>query len=203
MFTGIVEEMGKIKKIEQTSDHFTMAIEGNRILENVHIGDSISVNGVCLTVTTFSSSVFTVDIMPETVQATNLRHLAEGSNVNLERAMAANERFGGHFVSGHVDGTGEIIEKKPESNAVYYKIRTSPDITHYLVMKGSVAVDGASLTVFGVTEDTFTISLIPHTLKETVLGSKEIGDLVNIECDIVGKYIEKLVKPHEEGIHHV
>lgn len=193
MFTGIIEEMGKLAKIDQTNDTFTMEMKADRILKDVNIGDSISVNGVCLTVTSFQKFCFTVDIMPETVNATNLRWLTEGSFVNLERPMAANGRFGGHFVSGHVDGTGEIIEKTSESNAVYYRIRTGKAVTRYLVMKGSVAVDGISLTVFGVTNNTFTVSLIPQTLDVTVLGRKEEGDIVNIECDMVGKYIEKLL----------
>ncbi|HEX7065545.1 MAG TPA: riboflavin synthase [Bacillales bacterium] len=194
MFTGIIEEMGKIIDVHKTSDYFTLTLEADQILKDIQVGDSISVNGVCLTAASLSPSSFTVDIMPETVNATNLYQLVEGSYVNLERSMPANGRFGGHFVSGHVDGTGKIIDKEPESNAVYYRIRTSPEITRYLVMKGSVAVDGASLTVFGVTEDTFTISLIPHTMEATILGRKASGDVVNIECDVVGKYIEKLTK---------
>ncbi|HEU5140905.1 MAG TPA: riboflavin synthase [Bacillales bacterium] len=194
MFTGIIEEMGKIIEVRKTSTYFTLTLEADQIIKDLQVGDSVSVNGVCLTAASLSPSSFTVDIMPETVNATDLYQLSEGSFVNLERSMPANGRFGGHFVSGHVDGTGEIVERKPESNAVYYRIRTSAEITRYLVMKGSVAVDGASLTVFDVTEDTFTISLIPHTLEVTVLGRKETGDKVNIECDVVGKYIEKLMK---------
>lgn len=194
MFTGIIEEMGKVKKVVQTEDNFTLTVQAVKTLNSLSEGDSISVNGVCLTVTSFSADDFTVDIMPETVKATNLQRLFEGETVNLERSMPADGKFGGHFVSGHVDGVGEIIEKSRKNNAVYYHIRTTKEITHYLVMKGSVAVDGTSLTVFGVTDDTFTISLIPHTLEATVLGLKEAGDLVNIECDIVGKYIEKWMK---------
>lgn len=203
MFTGIIEATGTIKEIQQGEDHFSMAVEAEEILKDVRTGDSISINGVCLTVTSFSNTAFTVDIMPETVKATNLRHLTKGSRVNLERSMAADGRFGGHFVSGHVDGTGEIIEITPEKNAVYFRIRTSEELTRYMVLKGSVAVDGASLTVFGVSEDTFTISLIPHTMKETVFGLKKPGDLVNIECDVVGKYIDKLLIQREEGVQHV
>lgn len=203
MFTGIIEEKGTIKEIQRTENHFTMKIEAPHILRDVQTGDSISVNGVCLTVTSFTPTIFTVDIMPETVLVTNLRYLKVGSAVNLERSMAAEGRFGGHFVSGHVDGMGEIVERRPESNAVYYTIRTKPELTRYMIMKGSVAVDGISLTVFGVTEETFTLSLIPHTLKETGLGEKDHGDFVNIECDVMGKYIEKLMNSREEGTRHV
>jgi riboflavin synthase len=198
MFTGIIEEMGKIKEVAQTDDHFTLTVEAVEMLKNLCKGDSISVNGVCLTVTSFSTDSFTVDIMPETVNATNFQQLSIGNFVNLERSMPADGRFGGHFVSGHVDGVGEIIEKKRKNNAVYDHIRTTKEITRYLVMKGSVAVDGTSLTVFGVTDDTFTISLIPHTLEATVLGLKETGDFVNIECDIFAKYIEKLMNRRVE-----
>lgn len=203
MFTGIIEEMGKIKEVRKSNNNFTLSIEARDILKNVRVGDSISVNGVCLTVTSFSTTVFTVDVMPETLNATNLGHLSEGSRVNLEPSMPADGRFGGHFVSGHVDGVGTIIEQKSESNSVYYRIQLSRELLRYLVMKGAVAVDGTSLTVFGVSDDAFTISLIPHTLRETVLGMKGVGDLVNIECDIVGKYIEKLLNQREEGISHV
>ncbi|HET7521745.1 MAG TPA: riboflavin synthase [Bacillales bacterium] len=193
MFTGIVESIGNIKHIKQTGDTFTMAIEADDILTDADIGDSISVNGVCLTITSLSPGYFTVDIMRETVKATNLQSLVEGSSVNLERSMPANGRFGGHFVSGHVDGTGKIVKKERQGNAVYYDIQTSAGITRYLIQKGSVAVDGTSLTVFAVTDRAFTISLIPHTLDATVLGQKQAGDIVNIECDLVGKYIEKLL----------
>ncbi|PLR95083.1 riboflavin synthase [Bacillus sp. T33-2] len=189
MFTGIIEETGVISNISQTGDAIVMAINARKILEDVHFGDSISVNGVCLTVTSFTKGQFTVDIMPETVKATSLSQLKRGSRVNLERAMASGGRFGGHFVTGHVDGTGVIVSRKQVENAVYYEIETSPDIMRYIVLKGSVAVDGTSLTVFGVSDKRFTLSLIPHTLSETILGSKGSGDIVNIECDMIGKYV--------------
>ncbi|MBU8907877.1 riboflavin synthase [Desertibacillus haloalkaliphilus] len=193
MFTGIIEELGTIEKVNQSGDAIVMVIGAKTILDDVQLGDSISVNGVCLTVTSFTSSSFTVDIMPETVKHTSLRDLTRGSNVNLERAMAANGRFGGHFVSGHVDGVGEIVAKKEVDNAVYYEIRVPHELSHYFISKGSVAVDGTSLTVFTVTDETFTVSIIPHTLTETVIGQKGIGDVVNIECDLVGKYIEQFI----------
>src|SRR5690606_35819779 len=146
---------------------------------------SIAVNGVCLTVTSFTSNQFTVDLMPETVRATSLRMLQKGSKVNLERAMAANGRFGGHFVSGHVDGIGTILKKEPLDNAVYYEIEIPEYLRPYILLKGSVAIDGTSLTIFKVTDKTFTVSIIPHTLSETIIGSKGPGDIVNIECDML------------------
>ncbi|EKN63171.1 riboflavin synthase [Schinkia azotoformans] len=193
MFTGIVEEKGTVKSITKSGDAIKMSIQAPKILEDVHLGDSIAVNGVCLTVMTFDKHTFSVDLMPETVKATSLRDLTNGSKVNLERAMAANGRFGGHFVSGHVDGIGTIISKKPVSNAVYYEIEVNEELLQYMLLKGSVTVDGTSLTIFGLSDKSFTISLIPHTLSETILGAKTPGDIVNIECDILGKYIEKFL----------
>ena len=135
--------------------------------------------------------------MPETIKSTSLRALTKGSRVNLERAMAANGRFGGHFVSGHVDGVGKIIGKRPVENAVYYEISIPKELIKYMILKGSVAVDGTSLTIFGLSENSFTISLIPHTLSETILGEKNIGDHVNIECDLIGKYIERFMHQNQ------
>ncbi|MBU9714774.1 riboflavin synthase [Evansella tamaricis] len=193
MFTGIIEEKGTIRQMKQTGEAIVMTISGEKILSDVHLGDSISVNGVCLTVTSHDKKSFTVDVMPETVKATSLRDLSTGSKVNLERAMAAGGRFGGHFVSGHVDGVGTIVAKRPEQNAVYYDIEVAPALRKYMVMKGSVSVDGTSLTIFGLTEDTFTISIIPHTIQETIIGDKGPGDIVNVECDMLAKYIEELI----------
>lgn len=189
MFTGIIEEIGMLSNIKRTGESFVLTIEAKKILEDVHLGDSIAVNGVCLTVTSFSARHFTVDVMPETVKATSLHTVKRGSKVNLERAMAAGGRFGGHFVSGHIDGTGVIKGKRAFENAIYYEIEADPNVLKYVILKGSVAVDGTSLTVFGVTENSFTLSLIPHTLSETILGHKEAGDIVNLECDMIGKYV--------------
>ncbi|MGP1908287.1 riboflavin synthase [Metabacillus sp. JX24] len=193
MFTGIIEEIGTIGSMSGSDKAIEMTIHASKVLEDVRLGDSISVNGVCLTVTKFTSSSFTVDVMPETVKATSLNALKQGSNVNLERAMAAGGRFGGHFVTGHVDGTGTIIRKRPSANAVYYDIKTSRDLTSSIVMKGSIAIDGISLTIFGLENEQVTVSIIPHTLSETVLGGKEAGDIVNIECDMLGKYVKKFI----------
>ncbi|SER46395.1 riboflavin synthase [Salipaludibacillus aurantiacus] len=193
MFTGIIEEKGTIRKIQKNGDAIVMAIQADRILSDIHLGDSIAVNGVCLTVTTFNSQTFSVDLMPETVRNTSLRDLNVNSQVNLERAMSAEGRFGGHFVSGHVDGIGTIKAKRPEHNAVYYDIEIPKELRKYMMMKGSVSVDGTSLTIFGLTSDTFTISIIPHTIQETIIGEKGAGDIVNIECDMLAKYLEELI----------
>ncbi|MFD3447857.1 riboflavin synthase [Microbacteriaceae bacterium 4G12] len=193
MFTGIVEEIGTIKQMKQNGQTMQLTISAQHILSDVHIGDSIAVNGICLTVTSFTSSMFIVDVMPETVKATSLQTLKQGSSVNLERAMSANGRFGGHFVTGHVDGTGTITQKKHSQNAVYYRILLPPSLLRYCMPKGSVAVDGTSLTIFGVDDTSITISLIPHTMDYSIVGQKGRGDIVNIECDMIGKYIERFV----------
>ncbi|MEH7236919.1 riboflavin synthase [Bacillus sp. JJ1562] len=194
MFTGIVEEIGKVKAINGSQDSIEMVIQAKRILEDVNLGDSISVNGVCLTVTEFTSDGFNVDVMPETVKSTSLRELKRNHAVNLERAMAAGGRFGGHIVSGHVDGIGKIVRKEPKGNAVYYEIEVPEELVQFMIYKGSVAVDGTSLTIFGLTENTFTLSLIPHTLSETILHRKGVGDIVNIECDMFGKYVSSFLQ---------
>ncbi len=193
MFTGIIEEIGKIESVQSSKEAIIFTIGAKHILHDVSLGDSISVNGVCLTVTQFSNASFSVDVMPETVRSTSLAQLKKGSPVNLERAMAANGRFGGHFVSGHVDGTGKIVKKKQVSNAVYYEIQVPEELTNTLIHKGSITIDGISLTIFGLEKEKVVISIIPHTLGETILGTKGVGDIVNIECDMVGKYIKKFV----------
>lgn len=189
MFTGIVEEIGTVRGIQKSQEAMELIITANKILEDINLGDSISINGVCLTVTRYTNQEAHFDVMPETYKATNLHQLQRGSQVNLERAMASGGRFGGHMVSGHIDGVGKIVEKKTESNAVYYKIELPKDLLAYFVFKGSVGVDGTSLTVFGVDDSSITISLIPHTVDHTVLGPKKVGDAVNIECDMIGKYV--------------
>ncbi|GGD03906.1 riboflavin synthase [Thalassobacillus devorans] len=189
MFTGIVEEIGEIQAITSKTEAMELTITANTIVRDAKLGDSISINGVCLTITDIKNNNLSFDVMPETYHATNLNELKKGSKVNLERAMAADGRFGGHLVSGHIDGKGKIVSKNNHSNAVYYDISLSDDLLGYFVYKGSVAVDGTSLTVFGVSEDTITISLIPHTMEHTVLGAKGVGDSVNIECDMISKYV--------------
>ena len=194
MFTGIVEEKGKIKRIKQNSKQaFEFEIEAKKIMEDMNLGDSISVDGVCLTVTQFNENSFQVDVMPETVKATTINLLKQGSFVNLERAMLVTTRLGGHFVTGHVDGVGEIINIKKQENAIYYTIRIPKNLSKYLIDKGSVTIDGISLTVFGIKDEELIISLIPHTVTHTVLGSKLVGNNVNIECDLLAKHVENLL----------
>ncbi|MDR7071104.1 riboflavin synthase [Fictibacillus barbaricus] len=198
MFTGIIEELGTIKSIDKGNETIVLTISASKVLKDVHLGDSIAVNGVCLTVTSFNSIQFTVDVMPETYRSSTLKQLNNRSTVNLERAMAAGGRFGGHFVSGHVDGTGEIIEKRPEKNAIYYVVKLPSHLMQYFILKGSVCIDGTSLTVFEVTKDTIMVSLIPLTAEHTVLGKKGPGDLVNIECDMLAKYVYRMLNPEKE-----
>ena len=195
MFTGIIEELGTIKQLDKVSEQaIRLKVEAVKVLKDVKIGDSIAVNGICLTVTDFTAEYFQVDVMPETIKTTSLNMLQIGSKVNLERSMPANGRFGGHFVSGHIDGTGEIIEKENIENAIYYTIKLPSELAMFILLKGSIAIDGISLTVFGHSETTVVISLIPHTVTETVLGAKDIGDIVNIECDMFAKYVNQMLK---------
>ena len=189
MFTGIIEEVGKIKNI-QGGTNYKLTIAASKILEEIHLGDSIAVHGICLTAISWDNGSFTVDVMRETLERTSLHKLRAGSFVNLERALAANGRFGGHIVSGHIDGTGEIINIRRDANAVWYKIKTSEKIMEFIIEKGSIAIDGISLTVAKVDRSTFYVSVIPHTLENTILLRKKAGDIVNLENDIVGKYIK-------------
>ncbi len=193
MFTGIIEEVGTIERIQRNGIKSDMTIRGQKVLEGTKCGDSIAVNGICLTVTKLDKQTFTADVMNETLSRSSLFGIKAGCKVNLERAMLNNGRFGGHIVSGHVDGTGNIKEIKPDGIAVWYKIETKPEILHYIVEKGSIAIDGISLTVAKVTGSDFSVSVIPHTAKETILSEKKVGDVVNLENDIVGKYVERFV----------
>lgn len=197
MFTGIIEEIGTVHSMKKGRSSMELAISSKKVLEDVHLGDSISVNGVCLTVTSFTQTLFTVDVMPETVKASSIRILKPGSEVNLERAMSANGRFGGHFVSGHIDGTGTIMKKERKENAVYYVIQLEEGLSTYCMPKGSVAIDGTSLTIFGIEGNLLTVSLIPLTHQDTILGRKAAGDIVNIENDMLGKYIIHQMKNSE------
>ncbi len=192
MFTGIVEEVGHVARIRSKPQALELTISCMVILEDVKRGDSISINGVCLTVAAFDTKTFTVDVIPETVQSSTLNQLATGSRVNLERAMPANGRFGGHFVSGHVDGVGVIRAVKKEANAVTKTIELESHLMKYMMLKGSIAVDGTSLTVFAVGHNTVTISLIPTTQEDSLIGEKGIGEKVNIECDLLAKYTERI-----------
>ena len=193
MFTGIVEELGIIRKISISGHSGSITIEASKVLEGTRIGDSIAVNGICLTVTSMASDSFTADIMAETVRRSSLKGAVSGDKVNLERAMAADGRFGGHIVSGHVDGTGTIIGMHREENAVWVTISAEPSIMKFIVEKGSVCLDGISLTVAKVGTTDFSVSVIPHTGEETTLLRKKTGSLINIENDVVGKYVERLL----------
>lgn len=195
MFTGIVEEIGVVEKIRHGAQSAVLSIRANKVLEGTKIGDSIAVNGICLTVTECKDGTFTADVMHETLNRSSLAHLHSGSRVNLERAMAANGRFGGHIVSGHVDAVGTIQRIVRDDNAIWFTIGAPENILRYVVEKGSVTLDGISLTVATVTKETFSISAIPHTVQVTVLHDRREGDTINIETDIIGKYVEKLLQP--------
>ena len=197
MFTGIVEEMGVAVNVDFSGNVNKIRIRCKKTLENIKLGDSIAVNGICLTVSNFGSEWFEADVMPETLRKTSLSDIQAGSHVNLEPALRLGGRLGGHIVSGHIDGIGIIKQVKAEKNAVWLIIEAPSDIMKYIVMKGSIAIEGTSLTVAYIGKEEFGISLIPATRNVTILGNKKAGDAVNIECDIIGKYIEKLMKPEE------
>lgn len=199
MFTGIVEEIGKIKAIKKGKNSARLVINAKKVLEDVKLGDSIAVNGVCLTVTEFSNSEFGVDVMHESLRKSSLSTLKNDSSVNLERAMLLNGRFGGHIVSGHIDGTGEIINIKNDDNAIWYTISAKDKIMKYIIEKGSITIDGISLTVANLSESDFSVSIIPHTQEETILKMKKIGDIVNLENDCIAKYVESLLNFKEKS----
>lgn len=191
MFTGIIEEIGIVKNIKKGAHSVRLTVEGRKIFDDLKLGDSVATSGVCLTVTEISNSTFSADVMNVTISKSSLGSLTIGNRVNLERAMPAYGRFGGHIVSGHIDGTGKITSIKKDDIAIWYTIKTNESIIQHIVEKGSVAIDGISLTIAKVAHDSFSVSIIPHTAKETTLSEKNIGSLVNLENDIVGKYIEK------------
>ncbi|MCR4671657.1 MAG: riboflavin synthase [Lachnospiraceae bacterium] len=193
MFTGIIEEMGTIREMSPGGQSYRVTIGADKVLEGTQIGDSIAVNGICLTVTEMTSDSFSCDVMAETVRRTSFRTLRNGSRVNLERALTLSARLGGHIVSGHIDGTGTISGFMREDNAVWITINAGPELLHYMIEKGSVALDGVSLTIAYVDDKCLKVSIIPHTGAETILLSKDPGDPVNIECDLIGKYVEKLL----------
>lgn len=192
MFTGIVEETGKIERIIPGSGSAKLKVKAETILSDLKTGDSVSTNGVCLTVTELTNDGFTADVMNETLKRSSLGYLKAGSLVNLERAMPVNGRFGGHLVTGHIDGTGRISRMIRDGIAVWYELNAAPPVMRYIVEKGSITIDGISLTVARVTKDGFAVSVIPHTARNTTLLQRKTGDIVNLENDIIGKYIEKL-----------
>lgn len=195
IFTGIVEEIGVVRDIRPGVNSTRLGVLAQTVLEDVKLGDSIAVNGVCLTVVEYEPRHFWADVMPETYANTTLKGLRPGDPVNLERALRLSDRLGGHLVQGHVDGMGTIIERKPFDISVLYRIKAPQEVLRYTVPKGSIAVDGISLTVVDVENDCFSVALIPHTLDVTILGSKQTGATVNLESDIIGRYVEKLLQP--------
>lgn len=193
MFTGIVEEIGSLKELSIGSGFGNIEIKCNKVLEETKIGDSIAVNGVCLTVNKINSNSFVADIMGETLDRTNLGRLKDGNKVNLERALKVSDRFGGHIVSGHVDGKGQILSIDNKEDGTWFTISADKEILKYIILKGSITIDGISLTVAYVDNEVFKVSIIPHTLKNTILAQKIQGSYVNLENDIMGKYIEKFM----------
>ena len=198
MFTGIIEELGTVERVTRGRVSAVLAIRAEAILSDLKIGDSVAVNGVCLTATSLTGHGFTADVMHETLDRSALAGLGPGSRVNLERAMAANGRFGGHIVAGHVDGVGTIAAIEQDDNAIWFTITAPAQVLRYVVEKGSIAIDGISLTVARVETDRFAVSVIPHTAAVTLLGQRRTGDRVNLESDLVGKYVERLLRPAPE-----
>lgn len=194
MFTGIVEELGEIREIHREADSITLTIRASTVLDDVHHGDSIAVNGVCLTVVEFGDDFFTADLMQETLDRSSLGQVEVGSKVNLERATAVGQRLGGHIVQGHIDGTGEVISRTPGERWEVVRISLPEQLSKYVVEKGSIAVDGTSLTVSAVGEGFFEVSLIPTTLSDSVIGSASVGTKVNLEVDVLAKYVEKMLE---------
>lgn len=199
MFTGIVEEIGKVRSLRRGERSFTLEIGAVKVLDGTQVGDSIAVNGVCLTVVRMGDSWFAADVMPETVERTTLRELHSGSRVNLERALAFNGRLGGHLVAGHVEAAGRIAARREDDTALWLTVETEPELMRYVVEKGSIAIDGVSLTVARVGDRWFSVSLIPHTQGVTTLHERRVGDRVNLESDLLVKYVEKLMAPSRKG----
>ena len=194
MFTGIVEELGQVSGLEALDDAVRISITGPLVVSDAKIGDSISVNGVCLTVTSKSADSFTADVMQETLNRSTLGKLTAGAKVNLERPVTLATRLGGHLVQGHVDGMGEVVSREVSDNWEVVTIKPPKDLLKYIVEKGSITVDGTSLTIASVTDEVFTVSLIPETLAKTTLGIRQVGELVNLEVDVMAKYVEKLME---------
>jgi len=192
MFTGIIEEIGHVKSLHRGAKSFTLEVEADVVMQGTQVGDSIATNGVCLTVTSLTGHGFTADVMPETVQRTALGELKAGSPVNLERALSLQTRLGGHIVSGHIDGTGRIADRRQDDNALWLTVECDSRLLRYIIEKGSITIQGVSLTVARVDSKSFAVSLIPHTQAATTLHAARVGDLVNLENDIIAKYVEKL-----------
>jgi riboflavin synthase len=199
MFSGIVTEVGTVQAYEGTEDAASLAIKASSAFHDVVIGESIAVNGVCLTVVDYHDGTFVLDVSPETLRVTNLGSLHRGDGVNLERSLCLSDRIGGHLVSGHVDGVGRITDKRREANAIHYDVQVPMDLMRYIVPKGSIAVDGISLTVVACRADSFQVTIIPHTAAITTIGDRPPGATVNVECDMIGKYVERALQARFEG----
>lgn len=193
MFTGLVAELGTVQSLARQGESYHLTVSAAKVMANLKIGDSMAVNGVCLTVVRLNGAAFTADVMPETVRLTNIGQLRVGDKVNLERTLRLCDGLDGHIVSGHVEGQGVIASRRPEGIAMVVTISAPPELLKYIIKKGSVAIDGISLTVTQTTDASFSVSLIPHTAKETTLGFKDVGDAVNLETDIIGKYVERML----------
>jgi riboflavin synthase len=199
MFSGIVAEVGFVKTFIREGDAAALTIEASPACSDLALGESIAVNGVCLTVVRRQANTFTADVSPETLRAANLSGLQAGDGVNLERSLRLSDRLGGHLVSGHVDGVGTILERRSEANAFHYFILAPKPLMRYIVPKGSIAVDGISLTVVACQSEGFQVTIIPHTAAVTTIGGKNIGATVNLECDMLGKYVERALQARLEG----
>lgn len=198
MFTGIVEEIGVIESINNSSNSIELLIKANKVLKDTSLGDSIAVNGICLTVTNLYPNSFTCDVMPETIQRSSLSSIKKGSFVNLERALSLSTRLGGHIVSGHIDATSKLLSIVKDANAIWFEIEIPKGLNKYIVEKGSIALDGISLTVAKVGNESFKVSCIPHSIENTILKFKNVSDPINIEVDVIGKYVEKMLQFKEE-----
>lgn len=198
MFTGLIEELGKVQSLTGAGESYRLTVGAKKVLQDLAIGDSVAVNGACLTVVAKTDNAFTVDVMPETARHTVIGALHVGEGVNLERTLRFGDRLEGHLVAGHVEGVGRILHRQEDGNAVVFRIGCDKSLTHYIIEKGSVAVDGISLTVTATEENSFSVSVIPHTAAVTTLGFKRVGDKVNVETDLIGKYIEKFVGKEDQ-----
>jgi riboflavin synthase len=194
MFTGIVEEIGRVRSLERVGAGVQLTVGAERVLSDLQVGDSIAVDGACLTVTALQDGAFTVGLAPETLRRTNLGERQPGDSVNLERAVAVGERLGGHYVQGHVDGVGKVLARVPEGDSLRVTFSAPPDLMRYLVVKGFVCVDGVSLTVTGVAENSFQVALVAYTQQAVTLGTKPVGATVNLEVDVIAKYVERLLE---------
>ncbi len=193
MFTGLVAELGTVQRLDRQGESYHLTVSAVKVMQNLKIGDSVAVNGACLTVVDRQETAFTADVMPETVRLTNIGGLQAGDRVNLERTLRLCDGLDGHIVSGHVEGLGTIISRRQDGIANVVEIATEPRLLRYILTKGSIAIDGISLTVTAVTDNSFSVAVIPHTAKETTLGFKNVGAKVNLETDIIGKYVERLL----------